>query len=296
GTITVTGSESGVNYQLRLNSDDSNVGAAVAGTGSDITFTVSGITTSTDYNVLATNGTSSCAVEMTDLASVTVNPIPTITLGTSPSVCAGATSADLAYTATTNSPDEYMIDFDAAAEAAGFVDVTFTTLPSSPISIVVPGAAAADTYNATLKVRDGTTTCESTATAFTVTVTEIVVSNATTTCDDAGTGGTDADDFFTIDLTATNANPGASGKYEVVYNDGSGDVVMNPGGTDYGSPVSFNNSQGFAADGITTYTLTIRDLDDGFCTMTYTVGPVSPCSTCPDTICLPITFKRKSNP
>ena len=46
-----------------------------------------------------------------------------ITLGTSPAVCSGVTSVNLPYTATTGTPDQYSIDYDAAAEAAGFADV-----------------------------------------------------------------------------------------------------------------------------------------------------------------------------
>ena len=38
--ITLVGSVSGVNYQLRADNDDSLVGTAVAGTGSDIKFPV----------------------------------------------------------------------------------------------------------------------------------------------------------------------------------------------------------------------------------------------------------------
>ncbi|MFZ4796122.1 MAG: PKD domain-containing protein [Bacteroidia bacterium] len=95
---------------------------------------------------------------------------PTITLGTNPSVCFGSTSANLTYSATTNSPNQYSIDFDAAAETAGFVDVTLTSLPVSPISIVVPGAAAAAIYNATIIVKNTTSGLSSAGDAFTVTV------------------------------------------------------------------------------------------------------------------------------
>lgn len=72
-TIQVTGSQNGVNYQLRLNSDDTDVGALVAGNGGIISFNVSPLVT-TQYNVYATNGT--CSVELTDIATVTVLPVP----------------------------------------------------------------------------------------------------------------------------------------------------------------------------------------------------------------------------
>jgi len=82
---------------------------------------------------------------------------PTITLGSIPAICSGTTSANLPYSATTDSPDRYYINFDATAESAGFVDVVDALLPSSPISITVPGAISAGTYTGYLKVTNSST-------------------------------------------------------------------------------------------------------------------------------------------
>ncbi|MCF8357347.1 MAG: IPT/TIG domain-containing protein [Prolixibacteraceae bacterium] len=71
-SLTLSGSESGVDYQLRDNSDDSNVGSAVSGTGSSISFTNLAPDDTTTYNVLATNATTGCEAEMTDLATINV--------------------------------------------------------------------------------------------------------------------------------------------------------------------------------------------------------------------------------
>lgn len=68
--ITLSGSESGVSYQLRNNSDDTNVGDAKTGTGSALNFTIN-VTADIVYNIFATNS-NNCSVEMTDLSSVTV--------------------------------------------------------------------------------------------------------------------------------------------------------------------------------------------------------------------------------
>ena len=69
-TITISASESGVSYQLRLDSDDSNVGTAIASTGGTISFNVSPSSTTT-YNVLATNVTTACSAELIDKPTVT---------------------------------------------------------------------------------------------------------------------------------------------------------------------------------------------------------------------------------
>ena len=76
-TITVSSSETGVDYQLRLDSDDSNVGASVPGTGSAITFDVSPISSKT-YNIFAINNSTGCSGELSDLSVITVNLYPAI--------------------------------------------------------------------------------------------------------------------------------------------------------------------------------------------------------------------------
>lgn len=110
--------------------------------------------------------------------NIAICPTPVFSLGT-PSVCLGATSAALSYTATSgfSAPNQYSIDFDATANAAGFEDVPLTTLPASPINIPVPGTATATVYNATLTIQNA---CGVSATKdFTVSVNALPVCSAT---------------------------------------------------------------------------------------------------------------------
>lgn len=100
----------------------------------------------------------------------TISALPTITKGANPAVCQGTTSANLTYSATTGTPNQYSIDYDAAANLAGFIDVVNATLPATPIIMVVPAGAAAATYNGSLTVTNSTTGCSSTAQAIAVTV------------------------------------------------------------------------------------------------------------------------------
>src|SRR5690606_13668948 len=138
---------------------------------SPITITVPGAAAPGTYNATITvrNTVTGC-VSATQNITVTIVANPTITLGPDPSVCIGATTANLAYTATTGSPNQYSIDFDGAAQTAGFVDVPNTNLPASPIGITIPGAATAGTYNGTITVYNTTTGCESTAVPFSITI------------------------------------------------------------------------------------------------------------------------------
>ncbi len=102
--------------------------------------------------------------------TVTVIAVPTITLGTNPSECRSITTAPLPYSAPTGTPNQYSIVYDAAALAAGFVNVTNAALPAGSITLTVPAAAPADIYNATLTVRNSTTGCVSNTYPITVTV------------------------------------------------------------------------------------------------------------------------------
>ena len=73
-SVTLSDSQSGINYQLKRNG--SNYGAAKAGTGNGLTW--SGVTSSGTYTVEATNATTSCTATMLGSASVVVNPLPTV--------------------------------------------------------------------------------------------------------------------------------------------------------------------------------------------------------------------------
>jgi uncharacterized protein YjdB len=104
-----------------------------------------------DYSCTVTSGgvTSPPTVD-----SIHVIPLPTITLGPNPSVCVGATTIPLTYTATTGSPSTYSITYSTAAIAAGFINDTAVTLPVSPIHIPLP-AGITGTYSGTLTVSNG---------------------------------------------------------------------------------------------------------------------------------------------
>ncbi|MDZ7366568.1 MAG: hypothetical protein ONB43_11950 [candidate division KSB1 bacterium] len=87
--VGLDGSETGVEYQLVLDGT-TNIGSAVSGTGSAISF--GDQTAAGTYTVLATNTTTSCQQTMTGSVTVTVNPLPTAfnVTGTGAS-CSGGT-------------------------------------------------------------------------------------------------------------------------------------------------------------------------------------------------------------
>ncbi len=178
--VGLSGSQSGVTYQLYK--DAAGTGQTVAGTGSAISF--GNQTAAGTYTVWSTAAGGYCVEQMIgspSSVSVSINALPTITLGSHPAVCQGATSASLTYSATTGSPDQYSLDFDSTAEGEGFADVVLSSLPSSQITITVPGAAAAGTYTAALTVKNTTTGCVSGNYPITVKVNAFSLPGATTT-------------------------------------------------------------------------------------------------------------------
>ncbi|MFK7932839.1 MAG: SdrD B-like domain-containing protein, partial [Saprospiraceae bacterium] len=113
---------------------------------------------------------------------------------------------------------------------------------------------------------------------------------STQICNDNNTGGNESDDYFSITLNATNATAGTSNQYQVLVDN---ELI---GSSTYGSAltVEWRNAamdQRFAADGSSTYTLTIRDLDNNNCNTTVTTTTVAECSDCPSKICLPIQIE-----
>lgn len=71
--VGLSGSASGINYQLYNGS--TTVGTAMAGTGSALDFGIQ--TAAGGYTVMATNPTTSCSSGMTGAASISVNALPT---------------------------------------------------------------------------------------------------------------------------------------------------------------------------------------------------------------------------
>lgn len=100
--------------------------------------------------------------------TITVNPLPTITLASIPPICEGEITAILPYANTTGDPDQYSIIWDSGA--VGFTNVTDETLTADAIAIAIPTAAEMGTYTGTLTVRNSETGCESEAVPFTIEV------------------------------------------------------------------------------------------------------------------------------
>ena len=158
--VTVLAAQPGLLYQL-LDQDNNTVGPSFLGpaTAGNKTIDTDPIPFgTTSLKVSASKIFGTCTTVESNAISITVNPSPTITFGPNPSATedSAAQIVNLTYSATTNSPNEYKIDFDNLA----FTDVPYTALPVSPIQITVPAALAAGVYTATVTIREATNGCE----------------------------------------------------------------------------------------------------------------------------------------
>jgi gliding motility-associated-like protein len=148
GTIVqIANSEVGVDYQLRNDADNSNVGAIVPGTGGTLDLPTGNLTATTTFNILATNVT--CAAELSATMTISVNPAPNAGLSVSAlssTICFGTTTA-----------------IQVASSEIGVNYQLRDNVTNNPIGSAVPGTGA------TLSLPTAVLTVNSTFNVFAVT-------------------------------------------------------------------------------------------------------------------------------
>lgn len=112
--IGLSGSETGVNYQLYKNS--ATTGPSIAGTGNTINF---GIQTTGTYTVVATSGSGLCSKNMTGSITVSPNTPPTAVASAVPNTVCEIGNVQLqAYTDTTNGR---MFDYSLSTTSYNYI-------------------------------------------------------------------------------------------------------------------------------------------------------------------------------
>lgn len=212
-----------------------------------------------------------CATK-NDIFMINYNPLPTLTIN---SVICQQPLTKLKYDVTFTASSGTSISTTAGTVSGNsIIDIPAGT------NITITATSAAGCV-ATFPVTAPNCACQITASW---------IQNA---CNGNGTQAIAGDDYFTVTVTASSANGGASGKYEVVLNN----TVLNTGGTTYGQPVTVGGAGVFASDGASTYTLTVRDLDTYSCvSQVFTTKISASCSTLgcpPNVICVPVQALRQ---
>lgn len=138
--ITVALSETGVSYQLRIGTTP--VDSSVSGNGSTISLPTGTLTSTTTFNVLATNTTTSCSVQLTNTATVTVEATPvnptlaTATPASSSTVCQGSTvSATFTAGSGGNGTDSYEYSLDNGSSWAAYTPGNNLTVGTQTVLI-----------------------------------------------------------------------------------------------------------------------------------------------------------------
>ena len=163
-SVTVASGTAPFTYQWLKN------GSAIAGANS-ASYTMNSLVLADSGNYSVT--VSNCTSVNSSTLKLTVNPSPTITISaTAAGVCfrSSAQSSTLAYSATTNSPTNYTITWNAAALAAGLVNVNSTALPATPITFNIEANVAAGTYTGIVALTNAKGCSSSSGASFTVTV------------------------------------------------------------------------------------------------------------------------------
>ncbi|MXO06316.1 T9SS sorting signal type C domain-containing protein [Flavobacterium sp. HBTb2-11-1] len=179
-------------YSITWNSSPANNFLAVTDaplTASPISIAIPAGTVAGTYTGSLTVKNANGCVSAPSNFTITVNPVPSITLGTTSAVCfnSSAQTTNLTYSAIANSPTSYSIAWNASP-ANNFLAVTDASLASSPISIAIPAGTAAGIYTGNLTVKSANG-CISIPNNFTVTVNQAPTitssGNLTSVCQNA---------------------------------------------------------------------------------------------------------------
>jgi hypothetical protein len=126
-----------------------------------------GINTDPNFFVVLTSGFEDAVLISDDSAEVTTSQL-SLSVGQGPTVPFGIDNAVLPYSGTTGTPNVFSIDYSAAAEAEGFVDVVDAPLLPNEIDLEIPPMGAPGFYEAEVVVTDTATECSSPPQAFTI--------------------------------------------------------------------------------------------------------------------------------
>lgn len=236
--------------------------------------TLVGLPTSVSPSTMTTYvlvGENSNTCRDTTQLTVNINELPVISVSNDTTICRG-TMTTISANVTGGTPN-YTFSWNNG-------------LTNSQGHVIMP--AVSTIYRVT--VTDDNACTDSDEIAITVNEIQTTISQ---TCFDNDTGGNTNDDYFSINITATNTNTaGASNQYEILYN---GAILAT---ATYGTVVTLEwldvaQTMRFLADGVSSYDLTIRDVDLNTCATEVTGIMQANCSVCPALICLPVKVTKK---
>ena len=142
--------------------------STAVGTANLATYQPPAITVSTDYRRKVYSPDLTTCSDISNIITITVNPLPAITVGTIPTICNTATSFEIPFSNAQNAPTKYSLVVGARI-MPGFVPVTDVNFSGSPIVVTIPAGVPQATYDFVIKVRNANG-CESTSQTFSLVV------------------------------------------------------------------------------------------------------------------------------
>jgi gliding motility-associated-like protein len=165
--LTLSGETGSITkWQSSLASNFSSI-TDIANTSASITAT--NLTATTYYRAVVTLG--SCTAANSSVATVTVNPLPSVSVNVIPDVTTSATSFSLPYANLSAGADQYSLTAGTTA-MANFVAVSNASITTSPLTISIP-ASAQNSYDFNLTVKNSSTGCTSVIVPFVLSVSDI---------------------------------------------------------------------------------------------------------------------------
>ena len=133
-TLTLSGSEVGVNYQLVRNGSI-NVGSHKSGTGNAINWT--SISTAGTYTVVATNATTNCQVTLPTNTSIQYYAVPSASISGSTTICQSLSSPNLTFTGSSGTaPYTFTYHINSGS------DLTISTTSGNSVTVSIPTDSA----------------------------------------------------------------------------------------------------------------------------------------------------------
>jgi len=120
------------------------------------------------YNLVGVKDAIGCYQALNSSATVTINPLPSIALGTIDPISMASTNAILPFSNSLNNPSNYAIT-TGTRSLQNYVNVTAAALNGSSINVIVPPSAAG-TYDFNLSTVNTSTGCRSTVYPFELTI------------------------------------------------------------------------------------------------------------------------------
>ncbi|QQT36066.1 hypothetical protein U0038_14870 [Sphingobacterium spiritivorum] len=142
-------------------------GGTVLNTGTN--YIISNPTVTTTYYVEAFNETTGCTSLTRTAVTLTINPLPSVTLSPSPRICEGDLNASLPFVVA-NGGNQYKITWDPGTPVS-FQNVTnWTNLTGNSITVSVPGNASYGVYTGKVSIYNSVNGCEGSLQSFSINI------------------------------------------------------------------------------------------------------------------------------